>query len=347
LDWSGLLRDSWRTARGTSALWQLGLVSAAQVVLYSAVIGGMIAPLTVLTQLLVQAQSPLAGTGASAEAIQASLPGLLVWLTRNGPVLAATGLGVMLLWGASGVLDVAATGGSISQTLVAVEGRRASFAAGMRDGFGAWWRMVGLLAIAAMPGLLYLLVIALFTLFAISLPMLAGRAPDLATIGVGNTASGLLSPIVGMVGIPLAVLVQLGVRFVVLEGQDWRRAWSSAWALAKTRLADVVLMYLLQLAIASVAAIAYSVVIVVIVVAAGTAVVFAVAAANGFSGTAVVLTAVAAIMVLIVSFALVVLTLVWQSVVWTLFWRRIAHTPLAHGYAPDAGAVETTSQPSA
>jgi hypothetical protein len=228
-----------------------------------------------------------------------------------------------LLWGLFGVLDVAATAGSISQTSAAVEGRSGSFAAGMRDGFRVWWRMVGLLAIAAMPSLLYLLAVALFTLFTISLPLLQGHAPDVAMIGMGNAANGLLSLVVGLVGIPLGVLVQLGVRFVVVARLDWRRAWSSAWMAARAHLADIVLMYLLQFAIGSVVAIMFSIVIVVIVVAAGIAVTLAVAAANDFSGTAVALTAVAAVLVLVVSFALAVLTLVWQSVVWTLFWRQI------------------------
>ena len=323
MDWSGLLRDSWRTARRTPALWQLALVSASQVALYAVVIGGLIAPMSVLTQWLVQAQSPPGGAIPLADMTQTYLPALLVWLTRNGPLLVVGVLGITLLWALSGVLDVAAAAGSISQTSAAVEGRHASFAEGMRHGFGVWWRMVALLAIAAMPSLLYLLAIALFMLFAVSLPLFQGHTPDLALIGIGNATNSILSLVVGLVGIPLGVLVQLGVRFVVVEGLDWRGAWSSAWMLARARAVDVVLLYLLQLAVVSVATIAFSILVGVIVAAAGIAVALSVASVHHFSDSAITLASVAVVAVLVVSFAFAVLTLIWQSVVWTMFWRRI------------------------
>jgi hypothetical protein len=160
-------------------------------------------------------------------------------------------------------------------------------------------------------------------LFAVSLPLFQGHAPDLALIGIGNAANSVLSLVAGLAGIPLGVLVQLGVRFVVVEGLDWRRAWSLAWATTRAHAVDVVLMYLLQLAMISVAAIAFSIFVGVIVAAAGIAVALGVASAHHFSDSAITLTSVAVVAVVIVSLAFAVLTLVWQSVVWTMFWRRL------------------------
>jgi len=359
VDWTGLLRDTWRIMRRTPALWGLGTVSALQAGMYGLIVVGLIAPMTALTQLLVQMQTAPAGlgTGSGAETIQEFLPGAIAWIQRWEPALLAGIVAIVALWAVLGVLDVAATGGAISQTEAVVEGREATVGEGMRDGFKVWWRTVGLLAIAALPALSYLLVVALFTLFTISIPLRTGAAPDLSAISAGNAVNGVLSSAVGLIGIPLGVLVMLGLRYAVLEHQEWRAAFSSAWRLAGANFGDVVLMYLLQLGVSLGAAIVLTVAFGVLFAIAGVAIAVLVAAAHAFSGAAMFVTLIAILLASLLALAYSVAIIVWFSVVWTLFWRRITGRELrrvspappmfaspADGYVAGTAAAEPYPQ---
>ena len=317
-----MLRESWRIMRRTPALWGLGAISALQLGAYTLIIMGLIVPMTLLTQVLVTAGSAAASGGTNA-GFTAALPTVIAWIQRWTPEIVAGILAIILGWAALGVFDVAATAGAITQTSAALEGRDATVAAGMRDGFGVWWRTIGLLAVAALPSLVYLLAIALFTLFTISIPLSMGQAPNLAAITGGNAINSVLSSVVGIIGIPLAVLVNLGLRFVAVEGQEWRSAFSSAWKLAGSRLADVALLYLLQAGVGLAAALVLSIVIGVLAAIAGVILALLVAAAHTFSGAAMFVTLLASLVAAVVLFAYSVAIIVWASVLWTLFWRRL------------------------
>jgi len=317
-----MLRESWRIMRRTPALWGLGAISALQLGAYMLIIMGLIVPMTMLTQLLVVAGNTAASGGSSGE-FAAALPTVIEWIQRWTPQIVAGIVAIIVGWAALGIFDVAATAGAITQTTSALEGRDATIGAGMRDGFGVWWRTIGLLAVAALPSLVYLLAVALFTLFTISIPLSMGQAPNLAAITGGNAINSVLSSVVGIIGIPLAVLVNLGLRYVAVEGQEWRSAFSSAWKLAGSRLADVALLYLLQAGVGLAAALVVSIVIGVLAAIAGLVVALLVAAAHAFSGAAMFVTLLAGLVAAAVLFAYSVAIIVWASVLWTVFWRRL------------------------
>ena len=356
MDWTGLVRDTWRIVRRERALWSLGLISAIQAGMFALIVAGLIVPMTLLTQVLVSAQLeaavPVPGSGAS---LQTMLPSVVEWLQRWSGGLVAGIVVIVVVWAFFGILDVAATAGAISEASTIAEGREASTRRGMRDGFRIWWRTVGLLAIAALPSLLYLLVVALFTLFTISIPIAAGQPPNLAAMRSGDTFNGLLSTVVGFAGIPLGVLVQLGLRYAVIEGQEWKAALQSAWRLARGNLTEVVLMYLMQAGISAVAGFAFAFLIALVAIGAGVTVAGLVGAAHTFSGAAMFVTVIAGLLVSTLVLALSAALFVWLAVIWTLFWRRITGrepgsvvvgvrpVPNPHALGPD-GVVSEESQ---
>jgi hypothetical protein len=328
-----MLRDSWAVMRRTSALWGLGVISALQASVYGLIVVGLIMPMMVLTQVLVSAGAATAAGDSSLAPLQAYLPGIVAWIERWQSLLVGGIVAVVVVWVALGVLDVAATAGLISQASKSAEGRDASVGAGMRDGFGIWWRTIGLLAVAALPGLAYLLGIALFTLFTISIPLSMGQAPDVGAMAAGNMINGVLSSVVSIVAIPLAVLVNLGLRYAVLEGQEWKPALTSAWRLARANFAEVAVMYLLQVGVSLAASVAVTIVLGFVSIVAGIAVATLVAAAHTFSGAAMFVTIIAVLIVTVVGCAYVVAITVWYSTVWTLFWRRLTGRE-SRGVAP-------------
>ncbi|MDR3686292.1 MAG: hypothetical protein P4L93_04970 [Coriobacteriia bacterium] len=322
MDWTGMLRESWRILRRTPTLWGLGAISALQLGVYTLIIMGLIVPMTLLTQALVVAGSAAASGGASS-GLASALPAVVAGIQRWAPEMVAGIVAIIVGWAVLGVFDVAATVGAITQTSAVLDGGDVSVGLGMRDGFGVWWRTIGLLAIAALPSLVYLLAIALFTLFTISIPLSMGQAPNVAAITGGNAINSVLSSVVGIIGIPLAVLVNLGLRYVAVEGQEWRFAFSSAWKLARSRLADVALLYLLQAGIGIAAGLALGIVVGILAAIVGAVVALLVAAAHAFSGPAMFVTLLACLTAGLVLFVYSVAVIVWSSVLWTLFWRRL------------------------
>ena len=334
MDWSGLVRETFGVMRRGQALWKLALVSAIQAGLYAVLMGAVIVPMTLLTQVLAQtgsSTSPLPPEFAATY-----LPQVLAWFSANASAIVGGVVVLMLLWAASGVFDVAATAGSISQTSALAESRDASFSQGVHDGFRVWWRTIGVLALAAVPALISLVGVAAATVLTVTIPIAQGHAPSVVAIGAGNAMNSLLSTVAGIVGIPLGVIAQLGLRYVVLDDMQPKRAWVSGWRLAKTRLVDVVLMYLLQAGVALAGAFAFAIVFGTL--AGVLAITLAVlgGSAGSFSGAMVSVSAVGALLLLGVGLAFSVMVLLWQSVVWTLFWRRATGVEPTEGHAGPA-----------
>lgn len=317
-----MLRDSWRIMRRTPALLGLGTISALQGGMYAFVIAGLIVPMTALAQLLVTVGSSSTTAAGAPSALVSALPNVVSAIQRWEPAILGGIIAVVIVWAVLGIFDVAATGGLITQTDRVLNARDVSVGTGMRDGFAVWWRTIGLLAVAALPTLAYLLVVATFTLFTISIPLGLGLTPDLSAIRAGDAFNGVLSTLVGLVGIPLTVLVNLGLRYAVLDDQHWKVAFGSAWRLARSNLTDVALMYLLQLGVGFGAGVALSIVLGVLLVVAGIVVSLLVAAAHTFSGAAMFVTLLAGFVGTAVLLAYSVIVIAWFSVIWTLFWRR-------------------------
>jgi hypothetical protein len=342
-----VMLDAWAMMRRTGALWRLAAISAAQVVLYSVIVGGLIAPMGVLTQMLVQAQQyDAAMTGlpepAAVSASREFLAAAVQWLSGHWTPIFVSMAVITTVWAVFGIYDVAATAGMITQAEAVSMRRKASAAAGLRDGFRIWWRTVGLLAIAALPSLIYMLVLALFMFFTVSLPLYRGQVPNAAAMSASNVVTGPLSMIVSIFGIPLSILVALGLRYAVLENREWRDAFGCAWRLAKTRLVEVTLMYFVVFMVLTLVSIVLTVFVAVVAIVGVAVVAWSVSASGGtLTGTAVFVIAMGSLLLIAVSIATMALMLLWQSVAWTVFWRRLT------GREPEIYAAQSAAVPSA
>ena len=320
--------DTWRLMRHTGALWRLAAISTLQLLLYVVIVVGLITPMTMLTRLAVFARlgsgtsSPLSESDSGAQ-FASVVSGAVQWVGMHWIPLMLAIIAIVVCWVVSGVFDVAATAGIITQTAASREDRPAAAAAGLRDGFRIWWRTVALLALAALPALVYLLIVAVTTFVAVSLPLYQGRLPDAAALTASNGISTMLSSVISLVSIPLAVLVALGLRFAVLGDCEWRDAVGRAWRLMRVRAVDVLVMYLLIAGIGIAIAVVMS--ILMCLVGAVLGVIVAVVVAGGaklLSASVVGVGGVAAVFLLVILFAATMVSVAWQSVAWTLFWRR-------------------------
>jgi hypothetical protein len=186
--------------------------------------------------------------------------------------------------------------------------------------------------------------VALFTLFTISVPLRMGLTPDPGAIRTGDTINSVLSALVALVGVPLGVLVNLGVRFAMLDDQEWRAAFASAWRLTKVNFGSVAVLYLIQVGVGVGVLAVLSMLLGVLVAGTGIAVALLVGAAHTFSGTAMFVTLIAGLLATLVLLVYSVGIIVWASVLWTLFWRRLTggerapetrpgYSPVVNGYA--------------
>lgn len=328
VDYQTLALDAWTLTRRIRPLWWLGLVSAVQALMYELIVLALSAPLVVLPQLIVVPRPSSAAADVQLDAVREQA---ITWLANivsaHGGAIASGVAVVFALWIAVGVLDVASQTGLITQACAARTGRGASFRVGMRDGFRVWWRVVGLLAIAMLPSLVYLTLMGLVVLFTMTLPLLRGQAPDPGAALAGNAMLAPFSAAMSLVGIPLGVTVQLGMRNAVIADADWRASLSAGWRMLCGSLAEVALVYLLiagiGIAVAVVLGLALSA-----IGAIATMAVLALALAGGM-GTGTVVVVILGVFLLL-SVALVpsmVLLYVWTSCVWTLFWTKKAEVP--------------------
>jgi hypothetical protein len=334
VDFTAIISDCWRLIRTTRPLWWLATISAIQLALYATIVGIIIVPMTVLTQMAVIARQQASSGRADPVQLDVMVVGAVHWLGANWAMLAASAVTLLAIWAVSGVFDVAATAGAITQADAVAGGKPASAAAGLHDGFRIWWRTIGLLAIAALPALLYLLLLAVVTFYTTSLPLYRGELPDLSAMRVGNVMSTPVSVLVSLVSIPLNVIVALGLRFAALGGMEWRESFGRGWALLKARFVDVAVWYLIVIgfgaAISFVGMVPISIVLIV-----GAMVVLATGAIHvGGAGLAAI-GAVAGVGCAVLMALVILVTLLWQSVAWTMFWRELTGT----------SAVELTQEP--
>ena len=324
---SAIVREGWGVVRRGRALWWLGMITTAQSALFALVFGALLVPLVALPRAIavVYEQS---GTMQGAEDLaqlareDAVLRGT-EWFYANWVTIAVVFACVFVIWIALGVLDVAAQAGLVTQADRALDGRDVSAVGGLRDGFAVWWRAVGLLALSVMPSMLYALALAVVAYFTVSLPLLKGEAPNIATNMAWNAALSPLSLVTSLLAIPLAVLVQLGLRYAAIADRPVTAALHSAWDLLRRRLGDVALLFLALYGIAL--AVAIGMIAVVGVVVSVFAAAFAgTMAVSGPGGLPYAVAAVGVLAVLVV-FAVVQTGLfVFNSASITAFWRREA-----------------------
>jgi hypothetical protein len=351
-DIAGVLSDAWRIVRGSRPLWWLGAISALQAVIYSAVVMLMVLPSVALPQLIApleQASRSAAPSTAALSALSGTLLAGSEAVVRYLPMVVTGIVLLMCLWVASGVFDVAAQAGSVSQVNRVAEGRRASVRDGMRDGFAVWWQSIGLLAVAALPALVLMLALALSTLWTYTLPLSRGELPNTAVALGSQVAMTPLQGIVSIVSIVLGVIVQMSLRSVVLEGMAWRPALRSGWAMSRAHVADVALVYVFVTAVAiPVGLVSVIVIGVIALVVGGLAAAVTVLLGGSTMAGAVWGLALGSLCATPVWFGIQALFIAWISAAWTVLWRRLRMMPeagddvgvvLVEGTLPDMGAT--------
>jgi hypothetical protein len=318
------MKAAWVATRGSRTLRGLGVISGLQIVVNTLVIAVLLVPLLGLQQLAVVLSSAPDGPAALADLFSAGYGRLLL------DYLPAVFVGVGLLvgvWLVLGIVDVAAQAGMIREA----DAFRANASAGvgirLRMGFTVWWRVAGLLAVAVMPNLLVLLLMALVTLFGFSLPLARGEIPSpLWSVG-GQMALTPLQAIASIVTVVLGVIVQFALRSAVLDDMPWRPALRIAIRLVKDNAAHVVVAYLIMVAISGVATLAAAIAV---LVAAGLVGAVALVAstvtpsvAAPFSVALGTVTAVGLSAAGVYAYALLV---AWVSSVWTFLWRSVSQS---------------------
>jgi hypothetical protein len=324
VEYGRIVREAWSITVRTKSLWWLGGIAAAQVAVYLVVVSGLVAPMAALPAL---ASAITASSTSLSAGVPTAAERLLVavgqWLGTHWLALATGTALVLAAWLVLGVLDVAAQIGIVTQANAVAERRPASLRAGMRDGFLHWWRAVALLALAALPTMVYLLVMAAVVFFTVSLPLYLGQPPNPGGAFLANLVLSPLSAVVSVLSVPLAVLVQLALRFAVVDDVVWRPAFRSAWRLAKSNLTEIFIAYAVVALVSMVALLLF----------AFLAALLALIASVLFLGGALVLTSgdtssagrialfgtAGFVALLFVAFQAVMF--VWQSSVWTLVWR--------------------------
>lgn len=322
MEYKALALDAWRLTRHGRPLWWLGLVSAASALMYSLIVLAMTGPLAILPQLVVTPGTYATGVGAGVDEWRVRAVGRLSQtISAHGFSILAGITVVYVVWIVLGVFDVASQTGLITQAYAAERLQAPSFRVGMRDGFRVWWRVVGLLALSVLPSLVAMLGVGLVMLFTVSLPLLRGETPDPSAVLLGNAMLSPLSAITTLVGIPVGLTVQLGMRNAVLADEDWKASFSAGWKLLAGNFMEVALVYLLVAGVGLIVGIVAGIVI--SVVGGIAAVVVVSEVLTGGAGGGVVLTLVAAFAVLsLLLVPLTAVTYVWNSCVWTLYWTR-------------------------
>jgi hypothetical protein len=335
VEYGRIVREAWSITARTRALWWLGAISAAQLVVYTVMVIAVVVPMTALPQIAYSTTAVESGFAVGTPSPRAQqLLGLAQWMGAHFVAITLGVLAVCALWLVLGVFDVAAQTGMVTQVNAVAARRSASVGAGLSDGFRLWWRAVSLLALAALPALVYLLIMAIVMFFTISLPLFLGTPPKAGAALIANLAISPLSGLVSLLSVPLGVLVQLALRFAFLDELPWRPAFGAAWRLAKRHFVEILLTYAV---IALMSAAALTVFAALAAVVSGLASVLVLggglllSAGNlGASGRAAGFGAIGVAGLLLLAFQAVLL--VWQSAVWTLVWRDRS------GKHPDSGA---------
>jgi hypothetical protein len=342
VEYGRILRGAWTISVRTRALWWLGAISAAQVAVYSVVVAGLTAPLSVMPGFVSTIASIEAGDSSGLDAARAQpLFTAAEWLGAHLEVVVIGAIAVFSAWLVLGVFDVAAQIGIVTQVDAVAESRSASLTTGLRDGFRLWWRAVALLALAALPALVYLLLMALLVLFAVTIPLYLGQPPHAGAALLSNLVLAPLSGVVSLVSVPLVILVQLALRFAVIDDSAWRPAFGAAWRLAKAHLAEIAVTYLLLMLVTLVAVVAFAAIVAAAVAIGGVLLLgIALAATAGdivAAGRAALWGAAGFAGLLLL--ALQAVMFVWQSSVWTLVWRDRT------GYGPGVDVGEREGAP--
>lgn len=238
MDYFGVVREAWDVIKRERGLWGLAAIELVHYLLLM-----LLALLTSVPVVM------LAAAAASQQrlAVSSVIDTATFWFASHYTALLIL-LGVVFVaYATAAVLSVAAQAGIVDQAARSLRGGVVVAGDGLGVGFRLWWRAASILALPALPALLYYLALAIVMQAMVAAPLSTGARPDLAGV---NTAIGLLSPVstmVGVLGIPLGVLAILALRFGVIRDLAWRDAFREAWRFAKVHFTHVALLYLVLL----------------------------------------------------------------------------------------------------
>lgn len=251
------------------------------------------------------------------------------WLQDNVALIVAVAAFFAVIGLALLILSIAAKGGLVFLVNEAEEVRPVRGMDGWGAGFRTWFRVFGIGFVLFVPYATLLFTVLAASLAPIVGPYISGAEPGVeAFVGMcGGLAFGGLVLI--LLGILVGLLDTLAVRHAVLDRSGVFASIGAAWTDVRTRFKDVLVMWLLMIAVG----LAFGVVIGVAVAIFGVGI-----AAAIFAGEFVIAGS--------VGFALFVFLLLptaiygaFTSAVWTIFFRRLTGRELVEvaaspGYAP-------------
>lgn len=315
MDYLAIVRESWSLVRRNRALPALSLIQVA----YSAALGlavmAAFVPLTLSIALTAAEDVP-----GAAESLA-----FLGFLGQHSTAFIVLVVALMVCAAAIAVIDVAAQAGLVDQAMAAAYGTEASFSAGLSRGMSRWWRTAALLAIPALPGLLYLLAYLSVMYASVVVPVLEGADFDSARMSAVSGGMGMVSSIISLIVVPLSVLATLGLRFSVADDAPWLESLKRSWTLVKSRFVDVLLSYLLMAVLTFVAVLAVEFVLALVILALVAIVVLLVTSGSGVAATVVGVTG-----GLVVAIAIALMGGLLGAVVssfWTVLWLRLTRQP--------------------
>jgi len=325
MDFARIIKRAWRITWQYKALWVLGIFAGA-----SGGFGGW------GTSSYRTSSRDLSNWGTfDAAWSQAS-----AWIHDWAPVLIAAAVALFLIAILWLVLSLAAQGGLAWEVDAVERGQRASLAEGWNVGFHNWGRVV-------LAGIVLMLPILLVGLFVAGISVAAlvpayrvtssGLDAASATAGLaGLAAIGVVAvPLLIVLGFVLGNMYLLSVRFIAIEGRTSMEAVRASWGVVRHRFKDVLLMWLITIALSFAFAITAAIPL-------------------GIAAVGVALTAVAGAWPVSVVLGLalfaggIVLSGIWStftSAMWTIFFRRLTGREVAAAHAVPPGHPTPAVQP--
>lgn len=319
MDYTGIIKRAWNVVWRHKILWLFGLFAGA-----GGGGGGGNSNVNLGS-----------GDSAGMERLTGRFEDLGQWALANLAliaVLVAVIVFVGLVWW---ILSVAARGGLVHLVDEAEEGRPVRGGDGWRVGFHYWWRTLGLSLVLILP--VAALILLLVGILVAALMPLGSDSPGAAAGGLVLGAccfGGLFVVLLILVILLVSVLIELGLRFIVLQDRGVFDAIGESISALRARFKDVAVMWLLLLAIG----IGFGIVVAMIGVALALPAVFMLLAGN-LAGAIMVFAAL--FLVLLLPGAIYA---AFRSAIWTEFFRDFTGRGAIPAVSP-AGAYPTPPPP--
>ncbi|MBA4370027.1 MAG: hypothetical protein C0418_00405 [Coriobacteriaceae bacterium] len=322
MDYVGILKKAWNVTWRHKALWMFGFLAGSSGGSSYNTGSNYRSSSGDLSPQLSQQYSVFENWFAENLALLAVLVGLLVMVA-------------IVFW----VLSVMAHAALVHQVNEAEEGRPVSISAGFSAGFRYWGRTFLIFLALGLPILvLALLFVALMLVAIVPLAQAEGGGDALAALPLLCGGGIVVFVLLLVVGFVVGILQHLALRYAILEERPAFDAIGAAWGAMRSRFKDVLIMWLLMLAVGAGYGLATGLLAIVLVLPA----VLLLFTGNifGFLGLILVLAAI-----------MVVPSAIWGafiSAAWTVFFRRLTGREIpAAAAAPWAPTAPPAPEPPA